>query len=199
VLFDRGEEVLVVVAHLGQEGVVRLGGGAEVASTDVTRGNRWPVAQSPWTRRNRLATLVAKALSDALDDVKAAAVETIVRHRVAVGRASNRKAAARALRPPADIASLVAALRDWEARLDAQVPGWWRDMDALRLARPAPWPQWCLVPMAAAYAVVERAGWLGGHSFEPSLISAVAACYAWQQGRGVYVFEPELAEALLGR
>jgi hypothetical protein len=115
-----------------------------------------------------------------------------------VGRAARRKAAARALRPPPDIAGLVAALRGWEASLGAQVPGWWQDMDALRLARPVPWPQWCLVPMAAAYAIVERAGWLGGHSYDPSLISAVAACYAWCQGRGVYVFEPELAEALLG-
>jgi len=114
-----------------------------------------------------------------------------------VGRAARRKAAARALRPPPDIAGLVATLRDWEERLDVQVPGWWQDMEALRLARPAPWPQWCLVPMAAAHAVVERAGWLGEQGYDPSLISSIAACYAWRQGRGVYVFEPELAEALL--
>lgn len=67
-------------------------------------------------------------------------------------------------------------------RLTRQVPAAaYDEMDRMRRERPAEWPDWCLVPMAAAVAVA------GGMN-----AGALAALYAWRYTRSVYMIEPSL-------
>lgn len=68
-------------------------------------------------------------------------------------------------------------------------------MESFRQAKGSPdigdWPDWCWLPMAAAYAVVSG----GGRLTSPAQaldVSAVAALAAWRLGQGVYRFDPAL-------
>lgn len=79
-------------------------------------------------------------------------------------------------------------------------PRAWDEMDRMRTHPPQPWPDWCLVPMAAATAV--------GTEFAPMEtlrvqieqppIAQIAAAYAWRYSRSVYLVHPHLRERLVG-
>lgn len=73
-------------------------------------------------------------------------------------------------------------------------PHAWPEMDRMRTNPPQPWPRWCLLPMAAAAAVVTDNGRV---SFPPPPIGAVSALYAWRFCRSVYLVEPGLMGRLL--
>src|SRR3954453_14611086 len=82
--------------------------------------------------------------------------------------------------------------------LTARYPDLWRVMDGLRRdPRGAKWPEWCLLPMAAAVAGVT--GGAAPSPFAGRDIAAAAALYAWRFTRSVYVIEPALADRLLNQ
>lgn len=77
-------------------------------------------------------------------------------------------------------------------QINKRWPHAWTDMDRMRRQRPMPWPDWCLLPMAAAAAVTGTA-----FTWPPPPIAQVAAMYAWRYSRAVYVVEPSLMSSLL--
>jgi hypothetical protein len=59
------------------------------------------------------------------------------------------------------------------------------------------WPKWCFLPMAAFYTVICKA--VGSDSVPPELISDVgrlAAIVTWRYSQGVYLFDPDVFDAL---
>lgn len=63
------------------------------------------------------------------------------------------------------------------------------------LANPImPWPSWCWCPMAGAHVVVQRAD----IEREPKIIGVVAALAAWRATQGIYRFDVDIIEELLG-
>jgi hypothetical protein len=80
-----------------------------------------------------------------------------------------------------------------ETALLARYPDTWRALDAMRADPPSPFPDWCLLPMAAAAALVANRP-----SVVPAASSAhISALYAWRYSRAVYIFEPNLLDRLL--
>jgi len=68
-----------------------------------------------------------------------------------------------------------------------------------------PWPAWCLLPMTAPYAVAVHYGLLRADGMDaagrPDVAGlqwpgVLAALYAWRQGRGIYRYDAELADAV---
>lgn len=117
-----------------------------------------------------------------------------------MGKASRTKREARSARPPRDIGATVARIEHYVADLDSSVPGWISLLDNLRSRRASDlpgWPEWCLLPMAGPYAVCEAAGLVDLHRGDTAAVPTMAALYAWNQGRSVYRFDPELAEAVV--
>jgi len=115
-----------------------------------------------------------------------------------MGKASRAKREARNTRPPRDIATTVSRIDRHLAVLDEDVPGWYTVLDQHRSNRGIglpDWPEWCLLPMAGPYAVCEAAGLVDLQRGE--LGPAMAALYAWRQGRSIYRFDSELAEAVV--
>jgi hypothetical protein len=125
-----------------------------------------------------------------------------------MGKASRSKRARRAVQPRSDRRELVERLRAYEARIDDGLPGWIEQIDRLReVARReyGPWPSWCLLPMTAPYAVAVHYGLLRDDGMDSSgrpdiaglqWPGVLAAMYAWRQGRGIYRYDAELAEAV---
>lgn len=70
-------------------------------------------------------------------------------------------------------------------------PDAWQQMDHMRADPPERWPDWCLLPMAAATAVCTRTP----RRLPPAAIATTSALYAWRYARSVWQIEP----ALLGR
>ncbi len=116
-----------------------------------------------------------------------------------MGRAARRKAAKRAERARPDVAEAVARLKAYEQVLDWAYPGWAGHMDRFRtgLRDEVGWPEWCLVPMAAAYAVVSGGGDNTVPFRELGMVAMMSALYAWRMGRDIWRASPELAEAVL--
>lgn len=79
-------------------------------------------------------------------------------------------------------------------------PGAWRQFDQFRAGRGKElpqWPDWCFVPMAAAYAVVSGGG---DNRILPHMIGDVArlvAVASWRVTQGIYRFDPALYCALI--
>lgn len=79
-----------------------------------------------------------------------------------------------------------------ERDLLARWPDLWQEMDRMRTHPPQPWPDWCLLPMAAAAGVT--GGWT---PTGPAPVALASALYAWRFAKSVYVIEPALADRLL--
>ena len=89
--------------------------------------------------------------------------------------------------------------RDIERQLLDRYPRAWDQMDAMRDDPPMDWPEWCLLPMAAAVAIA-TSGASGPLPAGRNLpIAHLAALYAWRFARSVYVVEPGLMSRLLGQ
>jgi hypothetical protein len=84
--------------------------------------------------------------------------------------------------------------------LDRIYPSWMQQMDRFRKDRRelGDWPKWCLVPMAGTAAIVERhkGGALLGNKAYLQAPAVLSSIYAWQWSRTVWVFDPDLSEAL---
>jgi hypothetical protein len=103
---------------------------------------------------------------------------------------------------------LIERLRSHEALIDGGIPGWVNQMDELRdpaRRQYGAWPSWCLLPREVPYAVAVHHGLLGLDGLtadgRPDVAGLqwpgiLAGLYAWRQGRGVYRYDPELAEAV---
>jgi hypothetical protein len=125
-----------------------------------------------------------------------------------MGKASRAKRARRATQPRADRRQLVERLRGYEARIDSGLPGWVEQMDRLREIGPSEygsWPSWCLLPLVAPYAVAVQYGLLRLDGMDATGRPDIAGLqwpgilgglYAWRQGRGVYRYDAELADAV---
>jgi hypothetical protein len=89
--------------------------------------------------------------------------------------------------------------RDIERQLLDRYPRAWDQMDAMRDDPPMDWPDWCLLPMAAAVAVA-TSGAPGPLPAGRNLpIAHLAALCAWRFARSVYVIEEGLMSRLLGQ
>ncbi|KAF1084952.1 hypothetical protein SPSYN_01088 [Sporotomaculum syntrophicum] len=83
-------------------------------------------------------------------------------------------------------------------------PAAWQQVDELRAARGLSWPEWCFMPLAAAYAIVEaEAGGQGiditgcaGYALQNDA-GIIGALAAWRETRGVYRFDPGVYRAVL--
>lgn len=82
-----------------------------------------------------------------------------------------------------------------ERQIETTHPGVWQTLDHLRRQRPMPWPDWCLLPMAAPATMVSGYG----RPRYPQLIAAMSALYAWRYTRSVYLIEPALLDRLLSQ
>lgn len=93
---------------------------------------------------------------------------------------------------------------DLGRRITALYPDAWQRMDMMRTNPPQPWADWCLLPMAAAGAIVTS----GPPPLPPPIeemrgmprhdhVSVLSALYAWRFSRSVYIFEPALLSRLL--
>jgi len=86
------------------------------------------------------------------------------------------------------------------AVLDEAVPGRCTTLDQHRSNRGGglpDWPEWCLLPMAGPYAICKTADLVDLQRAERGPAAPMAALYAWRQGRSIYRFDPELAEAVV--
>jgi hypothetical protein len=80
------------------------------------------------------------------------------------------------------------------AEYGRRYPNAWRQIDEFRAAPPIPWPTWCFLPLAGAWAIVS-----GGKPLaleEVHHVAAVGALAAWRASQGVYLFHGELADSL---
>lgn len=79
-------------------------------------------------------------------------------------------------------------------------PQAWQQAEGFRIDRaglPA-WPEWCYLPLAAAYAIVSADA--GVQNLPPRLIGDVGrigALSAWRMTQGIYRFDPSLYSALI--
>jgi hypothetical protein len=91
-----------------------------------------------------------------------------------------------------------ARAQDLESELLERYPAAWEQLDALRANPPASWPDWCLLPMAAAAAVAT-----GGAptplpiGMADTPIAAIAALYAWRFSRSAWLIDDRLAHRLI--
>lgn len=84
----------------------------------------------------------------------------------------------------------------------ALYPGAWKLLDQFRASRGRDglpdWPDWCYLPMAAAYAVVSGGG---DHRITDMELAGdvgrLAALAAWRPTQGIYRFDPYLYRALI--
>lgn len=81
------------------------------------------------------------------------------------------------------------------AELERDYPQVWAQLDTMRDDKGtiADWPDWCLLPMAAAVAITTT----NPLAARDHTIAQMSAPYAWRHTRSVYLFEPALAERLL--
>lgn len=82
--------------------------------------------------------------------------------------------------------------------LSHDYPECWAQLDMFRAAKGAPdlgtWPDWCYLPMAAAYAVVSQGGAMpAGRAGD---VARVAALAAWRMTQGIYRFDPAVYDAM---
>lgn len=95
---------------------------------------------------------------------------------------------------------IIARIRNHVRAMGQKYPHAWEQLSMFRSMRGDKdlgyWPAWCYVPVAGAYAVVSG----GGHNrVGPDNIpdvSLVAALGAWRLSQGIYVFHPEIVDAL---
>ena len=81
----------------------------------------------------------------------------------------------------------------WERQVLARVPDAWTCLDEKRRdgRREVDWPDWCLLPMAAPAALVQE------RFLPPNWVAVLAALYAWQHSRSVWLVKPTLSTRLL--
>lgn len=91
-------------------------------------------------------------------------------------------------------------------RLATRYPNAWRQFDDMRSQRGQRlpnWPDWCWCPLAGAFAVVSGGASLAamGQSMLLQVASDVGplgALAAWRVGQGIYRFDPDLRNTVLG-
>jgi hypothetical protein len=87
------------------------------------------------------------------------------------------------------------------AELEATAPGWQAEMDLLRGSRgqgnTTDWPEWCLVPGEAPYAIARANGVFDSEVINMGPVDRMAALYAWLQGKNIWQVDPDMATALL--
>ncbi len=78
-------------------------------------------------------------------------------------------------------------------------PGAWKAADNFRAAKGEPgfdWPDWCFLPLAAAYAIVSG----GGQNRVPLTLAGdvgrLGALMTWRMTQGIYRFDPAVYEAV---
>ena len=80
-----------------------------------------------------------------------------------------------------------------DREINARWPGAWQTLDVMRRRKPMPWPDWCLLPMAAPASLVTSSC----ASPPGASIAAMSALYAWRYARSVYLVHPALLDRLL--
>ena len=108
-----------------------------------------------------------------------------------MGKASRAKALARAARAPGHPA-VTRALERLDAaiaKLETEAPGWQAEMDLLRASRRQgdvdDWPEWCLLPGDAPYAIATADGLVNSEVINMMPVDQMAAFYAWLQGKNI--------------
>jgi hypothetical protein len=120
-----------------------------------------------------------------------------------MGKASRAKELARASRSPGHpaVTSAVERLEAALVDLEAVAPGWQAEMDLLRASRGQgntdDWPEWCLVPGEAPYAIATANGLVNSEVINMAPVDQLAAFYAWLQGKNIWQVDPDMASALL--
>lgn len=90
-------------------------------------------------------------------------------------------------------------------------PEAWKQVDQFRSERGKElpwWPQWCYLPMAAAYAIVSKRiadecgmdmnnAFQGKSSVLIADVSIIAALAAWRVTQGIYSFDPDVYQAII--
>jgi hypothetical protein len=99
------------------------------------------------------------------------------------------------------VAPLAPSARPCEilATMGRAYPHLWPAVDRLRATRADDfpgWPDWCFLPMQGAYAILSGGGDRRVPLDRIHHVGIVAALAAWQAARGVYRFDPTVAEAL---
>ena len=77
----------------------------------------------------------------------------------------------------------------------------WREYDRFRQIlgtdQNFQWPDWCFVPMAAAYAIISNGGSLDNNPSGAHDIFVLAALAAWRFSQGIYRFDPTIAPTII--
>lgn len=90
--------------------------------------------------------------------------------------------------------------RDHLAAAGRRFPGAWRGADVFRAGRGVDlpeWPQWCFLPMAAAYAIVSGGGANRVRLDQAAEVGRLAALMAWRVTQGIYRFDTALFERII--
>jgi hypothetical protein len=120
-----------------------------------------------------------------------------------MGKSSRAKQLARASRAPGHpaVTGAIERLGAAIARLETEAPGWQAEMDLLRASRDErggdDWPEWCLVPGEAPYAIATANGMVNTEVINMTAVDQMAAFYAWLQGKNIWQVDPDMATALL--
>lgn len=86
-------------------------------------------------------------------------------------------------------------------RFEKQYPSAYRQMDHFRSAKASPgfgdWPDWCYLPVAAAYAVVSGGG--NNRLFASAMgdVAVLSSLAAWRTGKSIYRFDDILFKSLI--
>jgi hypothetical protein len=81
-----------------------------------------------------------------------------------------------------------------------EYPDAWVQADEFRAGRGVDlptWPDWCYLPLAAAYAIVSGGGENQVSAARAGDIARIGALAAWRMTQGIYRFDPALYEALI--
>jgi hypothetical protein len=80
------------------------------------------------------------------------------------------------------------------ARISKDHPGLWREMDRLRAnpLRAGGWPSWCFLPAGGA----DQAALALGRNLDAFQTAVLCALYSWRPTQGVYLFDPDLLDAV---
>ena len=80
-------------------------------------------------------------------------------------------------------------------------PTAWRQADDLRARRghDVDWPDWCYLPLAGAYAIIETEATRQGIPMITAVsdVGNLGALIAWRQTQGVYRFDATVFDAVL--
>jgi len=85
-------------------------------------------------------------------------------------------------------------------RMARAFPRFWRTYEDLRVSRGKglpDWPSWCFCPLAAAYAIISGGGDNRVDLSRTALVGQLGCVAAWRPTKGIYRFDPDLAQALV--